>query len=47
MSEEKLGAGFLEPLDRQQLAVMGERPHICMRAPFFYLLIYFREERGG
>jgi hypothetical protein len=38
MSEEKLGAGFLEPLDRQQLAVMGERPHICMRVPFIYLL---------
>jgi hypothetical protein len=43
MSEEKFGAGFLEPLDRQQLAVMGERPHICMRLPF----IYFCEEREG
>jgi hypothetical protein len=43
MSEEKFGAGFLEPLDRQQLAVMGERPHICMRVPF----IYFCEEREG
>ena len=38
MSEEKLGAGFLEPLDRQQLAVMGERPHICMKVTSRFLI---------
>jgi hypothetical protein len=37
MSEEILGGCFLEPLDRQQAAVMGERPHICKRVSPFLL----------